>query len=127
VIPGVLRDGRHVDVFTGGSPVTWEKPASASAMYRNERRRKFMTNLARPSYEGYRRYYGRYLCRSWNRSHAGPDQLMSFDITFVAEETQPDNQPSTPAALTLWKHWCFEMPKDNNAPASLPAGPSSDL
>ncbi|HVS10313.1 MAG TPA: HTTM domain-containing protein, partial [Planctomycetota bacterium] len=35
VVPAVLRDGREADLFTGRSPVRWEKPEDVAATFRS--------------------------------------------------------------------------------------------
>jgi hypothetical protein len=37
VIPGKLKNGAEVDLFRGGSPVSWEKPDVVSAEYPDHR------------------------------------------------------------------------------------------
>jgi len=92
VMPGRLRNGREVDVFRGGNAVDWEKPERVSEMYPNFRWRKYMMAIWRKKYRGHRRYYARYVCREWNRSHSGDERLDEFDVFFMNEKTLPDYQ-----------------------------------
>jgi hypothetical protein len=41
------------------------------------------------------------------RGHAGAEQLMTFQVTFMLEETLPDYQRSTPQKVVLSEHRCF--------------------
>jgi hypothetical protein len=113
VIPGQLRSGVAMDVFqtmydfTQLLPVRWEKPAAVAQTYKNQRWRKYMMNLWLKQNSAHRLYFGRYLCREWNRRHAVPEQLVEFQIYFMMEYTQPDFQPSLPQKTLLWSHQCF--------------------
>lgn len=112
VIPGKLKNGHEVNVFTAGGPVSWERPQLISATYRNERQRKYMMNLWLAVNAGHRLYFGKYLCRDWNRSHEGAEQLETFEIVFMRENTPAPGQPMpTPQRVSTWTHWCFERPK----------------
>ncbi|HXV28005.1 MAG TPA: HTTM domain-containing protein, partial [bacterium] len=112
VIPGKLKNGKEIDLFKGGAPLSWEKPAVVRTTYKNERWRKYMMNLWYGSNADYRLYYGRYLCRDWNSRHQGDEQLDSFKIYFMREDTLPDKKTAPPVPVMLWKHWCFEVPKE---------------
>ncbi len=107
VIPGQLKDGTVVDLFRDGAPVSWEKPSLVSALYKNQRRRKYMMNLWKKRYANHRLHYGRYLCRDWNSRHQEEKQLDRFFIYFIREETLPDYQISPPQKILLWRHFCF--------------------
>jgi predicted DCC family thiol-disulfide oxidoreductase YuxK len=97
VIRGVLLNGREVDVFRDGAPVSFAKPSSAAiaAQYKDERWRKYLMNLYLADNSAYRLYYGRYLCRKWNAGKAAddPTQLITFDIYFMIRTNVPWTQP----------------------------------
>ncbi len=107
VIPGILTDGREVDIFKGGAPVSYTKPENVSVLYKNQRWQKYMMNLYQEDYSKYRLAYGQYLCRDWNRSHSGPDQLQTFKIIFMKERTLLNYEPPTVTPTTIWDHHCF--------------------
>ncbi len=111
VIPGKLRNGAVVDVFKEGGPVSWEKPARVSTQYPMERWRKYMMNLYGKKNAPHRLYYGKYLCRNWNSRHRKDLQLVEFELIFMRETTLPDYQPPKVQKMSLWHHWCFEVPK----------------
>lgn len=111
VIAGKLRDGRKVDLFQDNSPPEWDKPDDVSSTYPNQRWRKYMMNLWLAKYSDQRLYYGRYLCRKWNATHAGADTLMTFKIYFMKEKTLADGV-ADPEKNHLWSHHCFESPED---------------
>jgi len=112
VIPGRLRNGAVVDIFKNGGPVSWEKPKMVSATYPSERWRKYLMNLYLSSNHGHRLYYGKYLCRDWNERHPKDLQLMEFEIYFMRETTRPNYEKPQVEKVSLWRHWCFEVPKE---------------
>jgi predicted DCC family thiol-disulfide oxidoreductase YuxK len=111
VIDGVLHNGRHVDVFRAGAPVSFAErdPAAIAAQYRDERWRKYLMNLYLVVNADYRLPYGRYLCRSWNerRTVADPDYLETFEILFMMRTnvlwTEP---PREHQKVLLHSHRC---------------------
>ncbi len=108
VFPGKLRDGTEVDVFSGKSPVSYEKPKFVAYTYKNQRWQKYLMNLWNSDFTKYRLGYGQYLCREWNANHKEDKQLMNYEITFMLEKTPPMGK--TPAAVVprvIWNHKCF--------------------
>ncbi len=110
VIPAKLKNGKQVDLFKNGGPVSWQKPASVYETYRNERERKYMMNIWLAINKDYRLYYGKYLCRSWNRSHSPEEQINEFEVCFMKELTLPNGQLSAPEKKVIWHHYCFDVP-----------------
>lgn len=106
VIPGTLANGAAVDVYRDGAPVTWDRPANLAATYDGQRWRKYLERIHPKDYEAYRLYYGRYLCRDWNQRHPEGEALVTFDIYFMLEATQPDYQPPKLEKIHLWQHDC---------------------
>lgn len=110
VIPGRLTDGSEVDLFRDGQPVHWEKPQWGSRLYPNDRWRKYMMNLWTAANNGHRLYFGKYLCRRWNREAPAGKKLSSFEIFFMLNPTMPPGQISPITKVSVWKHLCFEGP-----------------
>ncbi len=113
VIPGTLRDGQEVDLLPVTSDdlrlheVSWEKPEHVGSIYKNQHWRKYLSNILKEEeYTDQRLYLGRYLCREWNAHHTGAQQLMTFQITYMLEETLPDYKSSAPQKVVLWEHRC---------------------
>jgi predicted DCC family thiol-disulfide oxidoreductase YuxK len=107
VIPGVLGNGKNVDLFRDGAQIMYEKPSDVSALYKNQRWQKYMMNLWSSDYEAYRLPYGQYLCRSWNSTHEGSEQLQTFQIIFNRETTLPNYEQPEIVPITIWDHHCF--------------------
>ncbi len=105
VIPGTLRDGRQIDLFTDGGAVRWDKPGLVSAAYKNQRWSKYLRILTRKKNSGYRLYYAQYLCRYWNTDHEATSQLAAVQIYFMGERTLPTGH-ATPHKVLLWQQEC---------------------
>ena len=106
VIPGKLKNGKQVDLFSNGKEITWAKPDVVSATYKNFRWQKYMMNLWRQNYRQYRPYYAQYLCRDWNAHHSPDMQLVELQIYFELELTLPNYEYSTPEKVLLLEHRC---------------------
>jgi hypothetical protein len=121
VIVGKLKDGREVNLFTGGRPLdevkieppSWEKPALVSAMYVNTRWRKYLINLYLRSkdprfadpYGQLRPYFADYLSREWNAGHSGNEELASLEIYLMAKTNGPPDTPPPVPVKDLLLRW----------------------
>ena len=110
VIEGHLRDGSTVNVLDPDKPVSFAQPASIADQYKNERWRKYLMNLSLSESSGYRLYYGRYFCRSWNTGRPPQDRwaLVNFDIYFMGHENSISHPPTGFSRDLLWHHECFK-------------------
>ena len=96
VIPGKLKDGQSVDLMPitrddyGLHPVSYDKPKSVRATYKNEHWRKYFENLYNDDNADQRLYFAQYVCRQWNERHTGRETLNTFRITYMLELTLPD-------------------------------------
>jgi hypothetical protein len=106
VIPGRLRNGKVVDLFNDGAPVTWAKPPLVSATFKSFRWQKYMQTIRNQQHAAYRKYYGAYLCRAWNRGHTGELQLTSLEVVYVLEMTLPNYEYFTPTKVVAFTHEC---------------------
>ena len=117
VIPGVLADGREINLFKNGPmlskpgffPVSYAKPDALARMYPDQRWQKYLMNIAEKEHSEYRMDYGKYLCRTWNAHHERSEKLLTFKMIFMLEQTPPPGTPERSAQpMTLWQHRCFE-------------------
>lgn len=97
VIPGTLRGGQEVDLMPvtrddfGMYPVSYEKPLFVADTYETNHWRKYMERAGDEDYpDEVRLSFGRYLCDEWNARHEGSEQLVSFEVVQMVEETLPD-------------------------------------
>lgn len=108
VIRSTLRNGKEVDLFKDGMPVSYEKPESVKDTYKDFRWRKYMVNLWSASFNQYRKYFARYLCRTWNESHPSDENVVNFEIIYMKEDTPPPGQPLPKAEKVPIFNWnCF--------------------
>lgn len=113
VVPGTLRGGQQTDLMSvtrddyGLHEVSWEKPQDVTSTYKNEHWRKYLENIWLQQHAGQRLHFGRYICREWNARHGGSEQLRTFRITYMLEQTLPNYQRPSPQKVVLWEHDCF--------------------
>ncbi len=112
VVPGTLKNGSRVDLWTGQRRVQWEKPVNVLAHYPTERWRKYMekTRWRKEGREIALDAYARYVCRDWNARHRGPGRLETFRIFYMEETTLPDYQHVPPEKKLLGEYACGERP-----------------
>lgn len=118
VMPGRLVDGRDVDLLVAGGrvpdlddaagAVSWDPPRLASRQYANDRWQNFLDRSVRGN-ETSRRLnsYGRFLCREWNASHQGGEQLQAFEIWWLASDLEPGPVRGPTTRRRIWAHHCF--------------------
>ena len=108
VIPGVLKNHEHVDLFTKAEPPVWDQPESISSTFRGDRWRKYMLNLLEDENQRHLLYYGRYLCRDWNMNHTGPRVLETFQVVFMRRNILPEGGKAPVERVPIWTHECFD-------------------
>ena len=103
-----LRDGSEVDLFRGGRPIDWKKPSDPSNLYKNERWRKYMTNINHAEKAEMRPYLADYLCLKWNRRQKDPvKKIERVEIYFMKEPTPPVGLADPPPKkVLLWGQDC---------------------
>jgi hypothetical protein len=113
VIESTLFNGEKWNTFLD-QPVSFDKPADVAGTYKNSMWRKYLTNIWLKSYNKYRLYFGRYLCRDWNEAQTDPDRrVKTIMVYYMTEMTPPPGEEPTPAVRELtWRHYCFEKPAD---------------
>ncbi len=96
VFQGRLADGRRVDLFRRGRPVSWEKPASVSGEYPSMRWRVYMMNLGiqEPRHVARLEPLARYLAREWNAAHTGAERLERLAMyVVIVDYRAPGEEP----------------------------------
>lgn len=127
VIEAELAKGKKFDLLKGPDvPLTWDKPLRVADQYENARWRKFMMNLWLKNKKGYRLWYGKYLCRTWNERN-DVERLAAFDIIFMKEKTAAPGETVPIEKMTVWQHDCFGGAKEDVAKekATPPPKPAS--
>jgi hypothetical protein len=108
VFPAKLADGRDVDLFRDGAPLTFEPPELVAATFKGDRWRKYMTNVWAQKGEKYRLPFGRYLCRTWNASHPEAQRLETFEMIYMRRDTLADGSKAPVQRVMIWRHECFD-------------------
>lgn len=114
VVPGKRFNGEQIDLFRGGQPVSWEKPAVIHRMYKDPLWQKFMMGIWLKDNIDSRLYYARSLCRKWNDDlkYGDPHAIDTIEIYYVLENTPPPDKPQEkPEPIRIWEHFCFSKPK----------------
>ncbi len=117
VVDGVTRSGARLDPLTGREP-TFEKPRHIASQF-DIRWRKYLYNISQQRLAPHRLYLGRYLTRKNHQKETDGNQLVSFDIYYLLELTQPPGtpQPFPVEKIRLWHHECFRpTPEQSQAP-----------
>jgi len=107
VFPGELEDGTEVDVLRPGQPLDFEKPALIARTHENLRWHTYRWRIWEQQFEHHRLYYGRYLCREWNRRAEPGSRLTSFDMVWMQWFTVPPGETGEVIRETGWMHQCL--------------------
>ena len=113
--PGVFKDdGWYVlkampsdktkpafDLIHPDKKLTFKKPASVVAMFKNDRWRKYSENYIFSENEFLRGYFCNYTKRIWNEKHEDRS-IQSLEVIYVKEFTLPDYHYSIPEEQLLW-------------------------
>ncbi len=111
VMVGKRKDGKQVDVWNGGGPVSWEKPDVPSATYRTQRWRKFLDNIVNPRHAVVRPYFLKWLCRDWNEQHEDDEQVRSITMYQVSQTVRWPEKGYTPTTKkNLQRQGCPAVP-----------------
>jgi hypothetical protein len=109
VVEGVRRNGGRVDAWGGNGKPTDAKPVDFTRVWRNAQWVKYLVNITRSGEGEYRVYFGRYLCRTWNQSHAASDRVGAVTVSYMLELTPPPGRPiPTPRKMPLFRHDCAD-------------------
>jgi hypothetical protein len=108
VIKAELRNKKIVNLMNPDAEISFEKPVSIKDTYADFRWRKYMINIYLAENSEYRRPFSRYLCKQWNALHSFEEQLITFNIYYMRENTPPPGKPlPVPEQLDLWNWRCF--------------------
>ena len=106
VMPGKLRNGKIVDIFNAGRPVTWREPDSIPKLDKMYHLTLFYLNIRHKNNSYYRKPWAEYLCNEWNNTHSLDQQVLAFDINFMEKDTLADYQTAAPHRVLLISHYC---------------------
>jgi hypothetical protein len=100
ILEGSTADGRKLDLNRRGAPVTYAKPASVVALFKNDRWRKYSENYLFVDNAWMRPYYCNYLLRIWHEDRRHP-RLTHLSVVYMKEESLPDYKLSKPVRQVL--------------------------
>jgi predicted DCC family thiol-disulfide oxidoreductase YuxK len=123
VFPGELADGTQLDVLRPDQAgISYDKPDFISLSYPNIRWHRYREGLWSAQFADNRLYYGKYLCRQWNRAHPAAQALKSFKMIYMLQQTQPPSEPRTVEQHVLWRHECLDEAAAETPTAPLAGG-----
>ncbi|MCI0655311.1 MAG: hypothetical protein L0Y39_12690, partial [Methylococcaceae bacterium] len=98
-----------VDVYNmkQGEP-DWANLRNDTFPFENFRWRKYLGRIQMKKFEKYRLYYGRYLCRKWNRNRDDPQKLNTFKIYAIVQRNLLDSKKTPAEKVMIWNHHCFK-------------------
>jgi hypothetical protein len=102
ILEGTTDDGEIFDLLSPDKKIDYHKPESVTAMFKNDRWRKYTENLIFTYHSFLRGYYCNYMRRIWNEGH--PDKkIKALQIVYMSEFTLPDYHYSKPERVVLWE------------------------
>ena len=106
VIPGLLGDGRLVNVSADQIELPTADRPKNSEQFKSYRWRKYINFLGLKRNAKHRNYYGAWVCKDWNDSHDKSDQLQAFNMYFIKENTQPPGRAPRVSTHYLFSFHC---------------------
>ena len=107
-IPATLSDGSQIELLTGDRDIYEMKDQKFPKLIPDEHWRKFYLNLSEKVDNA--RYYGGFLCRSWNERHiqkVKDTTLRKLEIIVYSRPINLDGSEGGVSRKLSWKHWCF--------------------
>ena len=102
VIPGLLSNGKIVDIYKAGGDFNFLEPKLISSTYKNEHWRKYLRSLRKKDFQI---YYASYLCREWNNTHIKDQKLINLEMILIFRK-QPSNDEIIFSKKQIFKHSC---------------------
>ncbi len=115
ILEGTTADGRQLDLNRGGAPVSYTKPASVVALFKNDRWRKYSENYLFVDKAWLRPYYCNYLLRTWSQNPAHPP-LRCLRVVYMKEVSLPDYRTAQPVREVLCECEPLGAPAPDNVP-----------
>ncbi|TGE15162.1 hypothetical protein [Hymenobacter elongatus] len=100
ILDGTTTRGRHLDLNRDGQQLSYAKPASVVALFKNDRWRKYSENYLFVSNEYMRPYYCNYLLRIWHEDPTHPP-LRRLEVVYMKEISLPDYRIAKPTREVL--------------------------
>jgi len=116
IIEGILQDTtlelhRNRGMFEWkGIPLgDWGPPDSIPETLGNHRWFKFYEVAnAHEEHSSIRRYWGRFICREWNKRHQGREKLYELKIWWLSYQVNLDGSRGSSSKEMQWHHFCYK-------------------
>lgn len=102
IMEGVTEKNKCVNILGEGRDVCYEKPASVTGLFKNDRWRKYTENMILTYNTFMRGYFCNYYKRIWNENSMD-NKIKALRIVYMSEFTLPDYKYSTPKREVLWE------------------------
>ncbi len=103
VLDATLADGSHVDLLRHGQPVSYAKPPNLSEEAPDWKWHKLLFNLLSPPWAVLRERLGKDQAERWSLAHGPGQQVQSWTLVFMSEETLPHYMAVEPQRVELAK------------------------
>ena len=101
VYEGTDEKGERFNLLDPNNKLSYEKPASVTGMFKNDRWRKYTENLMLSYNTFMRGYFVNYYRRIWNENN--PDRkITALELIYMSEFTLPDYKKEPPKKEVLW-------------------------
>jgi len=100
ILDATTKSGQHIDLNRQGQPLTYTKPYSVMALFKNDRWRKYSENYLFVSNSYMRPYYCNYWLRIWQEQHP-KRPITRLDVVYMKEVSQPNYKVATPTREVL--------------------------
>lgn len=103
IIDGRLNNGTSLDLMTG-LPITEDKPAQVSAMFKNTRWSKYYRSLRKGNHKKLLPYWRRYFVNTWNADRPEKEHIDAFNLVFMHERTRSDYQTPVIRSRVIYRY-----------------------
>jgi hypothetical protein len=101
IAPARLADGTEIDLFSGG-PVVRERPPTLEAFLPTMRWNKYLENVRR-EHKDKVSYLADWLRWRWETAHDTTRRVVSLEILYLLETTEPDYAPPLGGVRTVYR------------------------
>ncbi|MGA2231067.1 MAG: HTTM domain-containing protein [Tepidisphaeraceae bacterium] len=95
VVAGTLHNGQTVDLMTGASPVSYDRPASVAGTFKSTLWMSYLSSFWTPGASS-PDLFTTYLGKTWNEHHSGGERIDTIEFSAMVETVtlEPDKPPA---------------------------------
>lgn len=105
VILAKQKNGKEVDLFNYGKPVSFEKHKNLSDIYKNRLWKKYLLS-ARSSSNTFLPYFALYECKRWNSKHTETNKIYSIDFYSMNQKILLNHELGEIEKVLIGKYQC---------------------